>query len=231
MLHRFHEPLGHAVALGRTYRRGQRFQTEFTREAPRAMVRVRRAIVAQPLDRRSRARRPGALLNSRKHDVAHDVTAMAAGRRRPADRLPIAAVQCERDADRLAVVAPELEAIGTPAQVARLDRNTAVVPPSVSLATAALKQQLVLAHHPIDSFGVHPIGSALLATPAHDARLANRPADYAVLRMPSATRRGLCRPSSSVVPQQQGRARNQVFCSHPFDRFLQDLLLDGLLSE
>jgi len=51
------------------------------------------------------------MLYGRKHDVAHDFAAVTAGRRHLTHRLTVAAIQCERHAQRLAVIAAKLEAV------------------------------------------------------------------------------------------------------------------------
>lgn len=111
MLHGLHERFGHAIALRRTDRRGQRLKTQFASEAARAVIDVGRAVVRQPFDGLRGLRGAEALFDGGQHHVAHHITAMPAGRRCPANRLAVAAVQRKRHAQRRTIVAPELEAI------------------------------------------------------------------------------------------------------------------------
>lgn len=127
--HGLHERFGHAIALGRTLRRVQRLKAQFPSEAARAVVDGGRAVVRQPFDGLRCLRGAEALLDGCQHHVAHYITAMSVGRRRPANRFPVAAVQRERYAQRRAILAPELKAIGAPAGVAAVHRNATVMAP------------------------------------------------------------------------------------------------------
>ena len=61
----------------------------------------------------------------------------------------IAAIQREGDADALAVVATDLEAIGAPASIALIDCDAAVMPP-LDTASMAIEQQAMDLHRPVD---------------------------------------------------------------------------------
>ena len=50
MLHGFNERLGHAIALRRPYRRGERDEPQVSGEATGPVIDVSRAIIGQPLD-------------------------------------------------------------------------------------------------------------------------------------------------------------------------------------
>ena len=132
VLHGLHERFGHAIAQRQTYWCGQRLKTRFASEAARAVVDVGRAVARQPFDGPRGLRRAEALFDGGQHHVVHHISAMSGGLCRPANRLPVAAVQRERYARRRAIGAPEPKAIGAPAGVAAGDRNTTVTPPLVS---------------------------------------------------------------------------------------------------
>ncbi|MET3218246.1 UNVERIFIED_ORG: hypothetical protein ABIC48_006041 [Burkholderia territorii] len=60
------------------------------------------------------------------HHVSHDVAAMACRRGCPTYRFTITSIQCERYAQRLAVVAAEFEATRAPSVIAARDGHLAV---------------------------------------------------------------------------------------------------------
>ncbi|KVZ19657.1 hypothetical protein WL13_00040 [Burkholderia ubonensis] len=95
------------------------------------------------------------MFDGRQHHVAHDITAMTASRRSPTDGFPVVAVQRERHAQRCAIVTAELEAVRTPASVASINCNTSIMPTSIASSAGPSKQQLMVAHHTIDTLGIH----------------------------------------------------------------------------
>lgn len=72
-LHRLHKALSHAVVLRATRRCGQRHQTYLTC----LFSGVRRAVIAQPLDRNGTPRLSKTFLDGFEPDVADVVTAVA----------------------------------------------------------------------------------------------------------------------------------------------------------
>ena len=90
---------------------------------------VARAVVAEPFNLLRCSHDVGeAVLDGSQHHVAHHIATVAAGRRRPTHRFTVAAIQRERDAQRLAILAAEFEAIRAPALVALGHRDSTVVP-------------------------------------------------------------------------------------------------------
>lgn len=108
------------------------------------------------------------MLNGREHNVANSVPSVAARGRYPAHRFAIAAVPREGDPQWLAVLTPELEAIGAPALVASRHGNPAVMSARNGGASrSALQQQAVNAHDPVDAFHVHRLSAARLSLAAN----------------------------------------------------------------
>ncbi|VVE85714.1 hypothetical protein [Pandoraea sputorum] len=92
-------------------------------ETARARVDVGRTVACQPFEGLSGLLGAEALFKGGQHHVAHEIAAVAvivaivaivAGRRRPATRLPVAAVSRARYAQRRGLTTPELPAIGAP---------------------------------------------------------------------------------------------------------------------
>ncbi len=152
--HRFHERLSHAITLRGTSRRRQRLEAELPSEAARALVGVGRAVVRQTFNALLSLRGAESLFNGREHHVTHNVAAMPAGRGGPTDGFAVAAVQCKRDVQWRAIVAPELEAARTPSLIAAVHGNAAVMPASVTTRVGTAQQQLVVPHDLIDAFVV-----------------------------------------------------------------------------
>jgi hypothetical protein len=85
--------------------------------------------LCQPLDFSRRLQGVAkSVLDSREHHITHHIAAVTAGRRRPAHRFTVTAIQGERRAQWLAVVAAKFEAIRTPALVALRPCDLAIVP-------------------------------------------------------------------------------------------------------
>jgi hypothetical protein len=71
-----------------------------------------------------------------------------------AHRLAITAVERERDTDLLTIVAGDLEPIGTPAGIALVDGDAAIVAPLLAPSAVTLEQQPVHLHHAVDTLGI-----------------------------------------------------------------------------
>jgi len=67
------------------------------------------------------------MLDGRHHQVSHVVTGDAACGGEEAHGFPVTAVECEGDPHSLAIVAADLEAIGTPAPITFIDRDATVM--------------------------------------------------------------------------------------------------------
>lgn len=135
------------------HRRGQWLQADGHCEPACVVGRVARTVVAQPLEfgrRMQLIAKP--VFHCSQHHIAHDVAAMACRRGRPAHHFTVAAVQRERHAQRLAVVAARLEAVGAPSLIAATDGHLAVVPAlRPGWYRSALHQQPVRAHDAVDT--------------------------------------------------------------------------------
>ncbi|MCY1238106.1 hypothetical protein D9M72_508250 [compost metagenome] len=91
---------------------------------------------------------------------------MPTGGCRPAHRLAVAAVQGERHAQGLAIVAAELKAVRAPALIGLLYSNLAIMSALRPRRNrSALQQQAVLTHDPIDPFHVDWRCTVALAFP------------------------------------------------------------------
>ncbi|CAM5190197.1 hypothetical protein CDEN61S_00793 [Castellaniella denitrificans] len=85
-----------------------------------------------------------------------------------AHRLTVATIQGKDHLQGAAVVTAELEPVRTPTLIALLDRNLAVMAPCGQLSLpAALQQQTVVSHHPIDPLDVDGRCTMLHPVPAH----------------------------------------------------------------
>lgn len=89
------------------------------------------------------------------HHVTHDVTAVAASSRCPADGFPVVAVQRKRHAQRRAVVTTELETVRAPADIALVNGDAPIMSAGITTLAKAPKEQLMVAHDAIDPLGVH----------------------------------------------------------------------------
>jgi hypothetical protein len=98
-------------------------------ESARIASDVAATVVGQPFDDNRQAIDPAeALLDGRHHQVSHVVTRDAACGGEEAHGFPVTAVECEGDPHSLAIVAADLEAIGTPAPITFIDRDATVMP-------------------------------------------------------------------------------------------------------
>lgn len=123
-------------------RRRHRFETARASKAPGIASLVARAIINQPFDHPGQAiDRTEAGFDRYRHEVANILAFDTLGRGDEAVRLAVAAVECEGDADLLAIVAAELEAVRTPAQVGLIDGDAAVVTLRLETAGMALQEQ------------------------------------------------------------------------------------------
>ena len=91
-----------------------------------------------------------AMLDGRHHQVPHVVTRDAACGGEEAHGFPVTAVEREGDPHSLAIVAADLEAIGAPAPITFIHRNTSVMPP-LDTTSIAIEQEAMDLHHAIDA--------------------------------------------------------------------------------
>ena len=154
------EALCHPVTLRAADPRRHRLQSELPGKQARIRRRIAAAVIGQPFHMSdSLAVSTEARFGRLHHQVTDQVGIDALGRRDPTHRLPVTAVQCKRNPDSLAVIAAELESIGTPTFIAGIDSNPAIMPTiRHRLVATAMKQQLVIPH---DS--VNPLVIRLLA--------------------------------------------------------------------
>jgi hypothetical protein len=89
------------------------------------------------------------MLDGRHHQVPHVVTGDAACGGQEAHGFPVTAVEREGDPHSLAIVAADLEAIGTPAPITFIDRDAAVMP-ALGTTGMAIEQKAMDLHHPVD---------------------------------------------------------------------------------
>jgi hypothetical protein len=89
------------------------------------------------------------MLDGRRHQVPHGVTGDAACGGQEAHGFPVTAVKREGDPHSLAIVAADLEAIGTPAPITFIDRDAAVMP-ALGTTGMAIEQKAMDLHHPVD---------------------------------------------------------------------------------
>ena len=104
----------------------------------------------QPFDRhRQSVHRTKTALDAFDHQVA-DIAAVDAGARGDPgeDRLAVAAVERERNAHPLGVIAADLEPIRASARVRPIDGDAAVMPPLHAIAGMTLRQRTVRFHDP-----------------------------------------------------------------------------------
>ncbi len=135
------ESLGHSVALRTFDRRGAWCQADVAREAPCILGSVAAAVISQPFDGVGQlVHLAEAMLDGGNHEVAHVLGGDAAGSGYISHRLPVAAVEGEGDADLLAIVAADLEAVRTPACIAGDDGDLAVMPAFLAASGVALEQ-------------------------------------------------------------------------------------------
>jgi len=123
------EGLSHSIAL-RTFD-GCRswFQTDVASESARITSDVAATVVGQPFDGGRQPIDPAeAMLDGHHHQVPHVVTRDAACGGEEAHGFPVTAVERKGDPHSLAIVAADLEAIGTPAPITFIDRDAAVMP-------------------------------------------------------------------------------------------------------
>ena len=111
----------------------------------RAKARVSRGVaaanVAEPLDRlREAVHRSEAVLDGGDHQVLDVLGGDAARRRHMPHCLAITAVERERGAHLLAIVAADLEGVGTPAGVALVGGDPAIVAPLLRVSAVTLEQ-------------------------------------------------------------------------------------------
>jgi hypothetical protein len=151
-LERADEGFGHAVGLRAADGRRARHQADVAGEGAGVAGGVAATVVGEPLDRPGQAvHGPVALLDGGHHQVLDVLGGDAASGRHMPHRLAIAAVDRERDAHLLAVVAHDLERVGA-AGVALVDRDPTIVAPFLPLLTAALEEQPVHLHDAVDAF-------------------------------------------------------------------------------
>src|SRR5262245_11322201 len=105
------------------------------------------------------------MLNSSEHQITNVLTADPTRGSEETHGLAITAIEREGDPHPLTVVAADLEAIGAPAAVARIDGDASVMSPP-DAASMAIKQHAVDLHHPDNPL---VIGRASNQRPALDA--------------------------------------------------------------
>lgn len=150
-LHRFDEALGHSIALRTSHGCRDGLQADLLQERQRPVGNVAGSVVAQPLDFVVSLQLTGeAVFDSLEHHVAHHVAVVPARGRSPTHGFPVAAVQREDDAQGDAVVAAKFETVRTPADVAPVHRNLAVVSPHRrGMARPTFEQHAVATHDAI----------------------------------------------------------------------------------
>lgn len=100
------------------------------------------------------------------HQVADVLGGDAAGGGGVPHRLPVAAVEREGDAHRLAIVAADLERVEAPARVAPVDRGPAIMAPLLALAAMGVEQQAVTPHDAVDALWIGRCAPGLLGLAA-----------------------------------------------------------------
>src|ERR1700745_1173429 len=150
-----HESFRHSVRLWAFHGRCQRQKADILGEVARFNRRIARAIVAEPFDdRRQMIDPPEALLDRRHHEVAHVLALDPFGGGDMTHGLTIATVEREGDANFLGIVAGDLEAVRTPAQVRLCDRNLAVMAAFFMGAGMLTKKKSVNTHDAVDALAV-----------------------------------------------------------------------------
>jgi hypothetical protein len=89
------------------------------------------------------------MLDGRHHQVPHVVTRDAACGSEEAHGFPVTAVEREGDPHSLAIVAADLEAIGTPAPITLIDRDAAIMP-ALGTTGMAIEQKAIDLHHSVN---------------------------------------------------------------------------------
>lgn len=114
-LHRRDEALSHTIALSAADRRRERAQAEFCGEVARLLSDIARSVIGQPFNS-FRCFQCGAeaVFYGGEHHIPDHIAAVPTRRCNPTYRLAIAAVECERHAQRLTVIATKLEPIRAP---------------------------------------------------------------------------------------------------------------------
>ena len=116
-----------------------------------------------------------ALLDSRHHEVAHVLALDPFGGGDMTHGLTVATVEREGDANFLGIVAGDLEAVRTPAQVRLCDSNLAVMAAFFMGAGMLTKKKSVNTHDAVDALAVDrltPFGDRLTAQNSPDAPIA-----------------------------------------------------------
>ena len=141
-LQRPDEGLGHAVRLRAFDWRGAGHETDVAGE-PTSVVRgIAAAIVGQPLDRfGKRVDLPEAMFDAEHHEVTNVLGADPGGCCDIAHGFTVTAVESEGDADLLAVVTGDLQPVRTPARVADVDRDPAIMPALLVAASGTLESR------------------------------------------------------------------------------------------
>ena len=133
------ERLSHAIRL-RTADRGRaRYQPNAPCERTWVASGVAAAVIGEPLDRFGHAVHLAvAMLDRGDHQVLDVLGGDAARRRHVSHGFTVAAVERECDTHLLAIVAGDLQPVGTPAGVAEVDGDPAIVTPFLAAFAASL---------------------------------------------------------------------------------------------
>src|SRR5690606_6621513 len=99
---------------------------------------------------------PEAVFYRRDDKILHIFALDAFCRGHMSDCFPITAVERKCNADLFLVVARDLEAIGAPSGIGALDGDLPVVSAFTGSSGMALKEQIMLLHHAVNTFGVRP---------------------------------------------------------------------------
>jgi hypothetical protein len=133
-LESLHEGFGDPIGLGAADRREARHEADGVSEGDRLVGREAAAVVGQPLHRVAGPQGAEAAFDRKQHQIAHRDAADPAGAGGPGEDLAIVGVNRERDPDRVAVPARDLEHVRSPAPVRGGGRDLAIVR---ALTTAA----------------------------------------------------------------------------------------------
>lgn len=135
--------------------RGAWDQAHVVGEAAGLVRGVAAAIVGQPFDgARQAVHLAEAVLDSGDHQVAHVLGGDAAGGGDIAHGFTITAVDRKGDADLLAIVAADLQSIGAPATVARVDGGPAIVTALLAAPAMPLEQEAMQLHDAVDALWI-----------------------------------------------------------------------------
>ena len=192
-LERANERLRHSATLRAFDRRGSRDQADIAGEAPDIMRGVAVAVIGQPFDGvRQGIDLAEAMFDRGHHQIAHIVGGYSSGRGDIAHHLPIATVECEGDTDLFAIVAADLEAIGTPACIAGGDSNAAVMTPFRTATRLTLEQQAMQLHDAVDSFWIGRCASVCFRFAARQRMDASLAIGWQVGDQPSSIGESFC---------------------------------------